>query len=98
MTKYDLITAEDQSRAVIIDWKTGRNALTRLHSNAVYRLRSTSMCWSRPIRACPGALSPEQAEMRYWFVAAPEHPITFRYDAAQHEANRNASPPSSAKS
>jgi hypothetical protein len=35
-----------------------------------------------------GPVRPEQVEMRYWFTAAPGQPIVFRYDAAQHEANR----------
>ena len=26
--------------------------------------------------------------MRYWFTAAPGQPVVFRYDAAQHDANR----------
>ncbi len=90
VAKYDLITAEDQSRAVIIDWKTGRkrsdpSSLQRRLQTALYLYvlveASSRLPW--------GPIAPEQAEMRYWFVAAPEHPITFRYDAAQHEANRN---------
>ncbi len=36
-----------------------------------------------------GPVQPEKVEMRYWFVAAPEHPIIFRYDRLQHEANRH---------
>ena len=35
-----------------------------------------------------GPLRPEQVEMRYWFTAAPAQPIVFRYDAVQHEENR----------
>ncbi|MCB0111082.1 MAG: hypothetical protein KDE53_34410, partial [Caldilineaceae bacterium] len=26
-------------------------------------------------------------EMRYWFTAAPDQPVVFRYDSAQHAAN-----------
>jgi hypothetical protein len=26
--------------------------------------------------------------MRYWFTAEPSRPVTFRYDGAQHDANR----------
>ena len=89
VAKYDLIAAEDQSRAVIIDWKTGRRrsdpaSLQRRLQTSIYLYvlveASSRLPW--------GPIAPEQAEMRYWFVAAPEHPITFRYDAARHEANR----------
>ena len=89
VAKYDLIAAGDHGRAVIIDWKTGGKrsnpaSLQRRMQTAVYLYvlveASRRLPW--------GPVAPEQAEMRYWFVAAPEHPIIFRYDAVQHEANR----------
>jgi RecB family exonuclease len=90
VAKYDLIAADDQSRAVIIDWKTGRK---RSDPTSLYRRLQTALYLYVLVEASSrlpwGPIAPEQAEMRYWFVAAPEHPITFRYDTAQHEANRN---------
>lgn len=89
VAKYDLIAAEKRGRAVIVDWKTGRKrpepaTLSRRLQTAVYLYvlveASKRLDW--------GPILPEQAEMRYWFVAAPEHPIVFTYDSAQHEANR----------
>jgi len=89
VAKYDLIAAEKQSRAVIVDWKTGGKrpepaTLLRRLQTAVYLYvlveASSRLEW--------GPLLPDQVEMRYWFVAAPAHPIVFAYDSAQHEANR----------
>ena len=86
--KYDLIAAEPDGRAVIVDWKTARrrgDPITLRHrlQTIVYPYvlveASAGMPW--------GPVRPEQVEMRYWFTAAPGQPITFRYDAAQHAAN-----------
>lgn len=87
--KYDLIAAEQDGRVVIVDWKTTRRRtdpstlLQRLQS-IVYPFvlveASATLPW--------GPVTPDQVEMRYWFTAAPGSPITLRYDAAQHDANR----------
>ncbi len=87
--KFDLIAAESDGRVVIVDWKTAQ----RRSDPAVLRQRwqtivypyvlveaSTGLSW--------GPVRPEQVEMRYWFTAAPAQPVVFRYDAAQHDANR----------
>lgn len=87
--KYDLIAAEPGGRAVIVDWKTARrrsepSALRQRWQSILYPYllveASANLPW--------GALRPEQVEMCYWFTAAPSQPIRFRYDAAQHAANR----------
>jgi len=86
--KYDLIAAEPDGRAVIVDWKTARRrgdpiTLRQRLQTIVYPYvlveASAGMPW--------GPVRPEQVEMRYWFTAAPGQPVTFRYDAAQHAAN-----------
>lgn len=87
--KYDLIAAEPNGRVVIIDWKTTRKradpaTLRRRLQTIVYPYvlveASAALPW--------GPVTPEQVEMRYWFTAAPGQPVIFRYDRAQHEANR----------
>lgn len=87
--KYDLIAAENGGRAVIMDWKTTR----RRTEPTTLRLRLQTLIYPFVlVEASPGLpfgpLRPEQVEMRYWFTAAPGQPVVFRYDAAQHEANR----------
>lgn len=86
--KYDLIAAERNGRAVIVDWKTAKRrtdpgSLRHRLQTAVYPYvlveASRAFAW--------GPVRPEQVEMRYWFTAAPGQPVVFRYDAVQHEAN-----------
>jgi hypothetical protein len=86
--KYDLIAAEGNGRAVIVDWKTAKR---RTDPGTLRRRVQT---WLYPYvlveaseRLAWGPLQPEQVEMRYWFTAAPGQPITFRYDRAQHQQN-----------
>jgi hypothetical protein len=92
--KFDLIAADpaDESghagRVVIVDWKTSR---TRTDPG-ILRRRLQSLVYPYVLveasRSLPwGPVRPEQVEMRYWFAAAPEHPVVFAYDAAQHAAN-----------
>ncbi|MBW7885859.1 MAG: PD-(D/E)XK nuclease family protein [Caldilineaceae bacterium] len=87
--KYDLIAAEQGGRVVIVDWKTAR----RRSDPATLRFRLQTIVYPYVLveasSALPwGPVRPEQVEMRYWFTAAPSQPVVFRYDAAQHEANR----------
>lgn len=87
--KYDLIAAERAGRVVIVDWKTTR----RRTDPAALRLRVQTLLYPFVLVEASaglpyGPVHPEQVEMRYWFTAAPEQPVVFRYDAAQHEANR----------
>lgn len=87
--KYDLIAAEPGGRVVIVDWKTARrrsdpSTLRQRWQTIVYPYvlveASAGLPW--------GPVRPEQVEMRYWFTAAPAQPVSFRYDAAQHDANQ----------
>lgn len=83
--KFDLIAGEHDGRVVIVDWKTSR---TRTDPG-VLRRRLQSLVYPYVLveasRNLPwGPVRPEQVEMRYWFAAAPEHPVVFTYDAAQH--------------
>lgn len=87
--KFDLIAVEKDGRAVIIDWKTARHRA----DPATLRQRWQSIVYPYVLveasAALPwGPVRPEQVEMRYWFTAAPGQPITFRYDTAQHDSNR----------
>jgi len=86
--KYDLIAADPNGRVVIIDWKT-----TRKRSDpAQLRRRLQTIVYpyvlvEASVRLPWGPIEPEQVEMRYWFTAAPNQPVVFRYDSAQHAAN-----------
>lgn len=86
--KYDLLAIEPGERAVIVDWKTTR------HRTDPMRLRRRLQSQVYPYlvveaskRLPWGPLTPEQVEMRYWFTAEPDNPVTLRYDTQQHEAN-----------
>lgn len=87
--KYDLIAAERDGRVVIVDWKTAK----RRGDPGTLRQRLQSIVYPYVLveasAALPwGPIRPEQVEMRYWFTAAPGEPVVFRYDGAQHDANR----------
>lgn len=87
--KFDLIAAEMNGRVVIVDWKTAK----RCGDPSTLRQRWQSIVYPYVLveasAALPwGPVRPEQVEMRYWFTAAPGQPVIFRYDAAQHDANR----------
>ncbi|MCB0128627.1 MAG: PD-(D/E)XK nuclease family protein [Caldilineaceae bacterium] len=86
--KYDLVAAESDGRVVIIDWKTTR----RRTDPGTLRRRLQTMVYPYVLveasKGLPwGPVQPEQVEMRYWFTAAPDQPVVFRYDSAQHAAN-----------
>jgi hypothetical protein len=89
VAKYDLLAAEKDGAVVIVDWKTGRRVPTRPdlqeHMQSVlYPFvlveSSAGLPW--------GPVKPEQVEMRYWFTAAPDRPMVFPYDGAQHDRVR----------
>jgi RecB family exonuclease len=86
--KYDLIAADEDGRVVIVDWKTGRR---RPEPSSFQRRLQTLVYLYILVEAAPslgwGEIAPEQVEMRYWFTAAPNQPISIRYDRAQHAAN-----------
>lgn len=85
---FDLLAVDARSRAVIIDWKTSRQrpqiaTVQRRLQSRVYPYvlveASKHMPW--------GPLEPEQVEMRYWYTAAPDLPISLPYDRRQHAEN-----------
>ena len=89
VAKYDLIAAERDGQVIIVDWKTAK----RRADPATLRYRLQSTVYPYVLVAASehlpwGPIRPEQVEMRYWFTAAPSQTIVFRYDAAQHAANR----------
>lgn len=85
---YDLLAVEPGERAVIVDWKTSRRRPDPTHLRQRLQTRIYPFLLVEAARDLPwGPLRPDQVEMRYWFTAAPEQPITFRYDAAQHAEN-----------
>jgi len=86
--KYDLIAAEQGGRAVIVDWKTA----SRRSEPATLRQRWQTIVYPYVLVEASaglpwGPVRPDQVEMRYWFAVAPTQPVSFRYDAAQHDAN-----------
>ncbi len=87
--QYDLIAAAPRGPTVIVDWKTGRRPATRpmlqdQMQSLVYPFvlvaASAGLPW--------GPIRPEQVEMRYWFTAAPQKPVTLPYDGAQYDRTR----------
>ncbi len=85
--KYDLIAAEADGRAVIVDWKTAK----RRGDVSMLRHRLQSIVYPYVLVEASaglpwGPVRPEQVEMRYWFAATPSQPIVFPYDGAQHAA------------
>ena len=88
--KYDLIAADYDGTVAIVDWKTNRKrtdpaALHRRLQSLVYPYVLVEASATLPF----GPIQPEQIEMIYWFVNAPLQPVRFRYDSAQHAANRD---------
>lgn len=91
--RYDLIAAEregERARAVIIDWKTTRRPTRRARlqeqlQTVVYPFVLVEASGSLPW----GPIEPGQVEMRYWFTAAPDEPVSFPYSADLHAANRS---------
>ena len=86
--KYDLLAGAADGRTVIVDWKTAR----RRADPATLRQRLQTIVYPYVLVEASaglpwGPVRPEQVEMLYWFTATPGQPISFRYDAAQHEAN-----------
>jgi len=86
--KYDLIAGEKDGRVIIIDWKTTRR---RTEPGILHRRLQTMVYPYVLVEASKGLpwgpIAPEQVEMRYWFTVAPNQPVIFRYDSAQHAAN-----------
>lgn len=87
--KYDLITIEPGSRAVIVDWKTSAHRpaqawLAARLQTRVYRYllvqAGAHLNEGRPI-------APAQVTMVYWFANHPDQPERLRYDATQHAAD-----------
>jgi hypothetical protein len=87
--KYDLICIIDDGPIIIIDWKT---SLRRPSPETLQRKWQTSLYPFVLVEAADrlawGPITPERIELRYWFAADPQHPISFRYDQAQHVATR----------
>lgn len=86
--KYDLIAAEPDGPVIIVDWKTTRRRgdptqLAHRLQSQVYPYvlveASRGLSW--------GPIGAHQVEMRYWFAGAPDQPVSFRYDGAQHTDN-----------
>lgn len=86
IAKYDLLALDD-SRAVIVDWKTTRHRpktqwLTRTLQTRVYRY---------VLARAGGAFifgrdyAPEQISMVYWFANAPTEPEILPYSATQFQ-------------
>lgn len=90
--KYDLIAASnanDDRAVMIVDWKTTRKRTDPATLKARWQTMVYPYVLVEASAKLPfGPIEPEQVEMLYWFTAAPEHPVRFRYDSAQHASNR----------
>jgi PD-(D/E)XK nuclease superfamily len=90
LAKYDLIAADPDRRAVIVDWKTsrfrpGRAWLAARLQTRVYRYvlveAGAALNGGRPWQ-------PDQVEMVYWFASHPDSPERLQYGAREHSADR----------
>jgi RecB family exonuclease len=87
--KYDLIAAEKDGPAIIVDWKTGKRTPTRFALQEKLQTLVYPFVLVEASAPLPwGPVRPEQVEMRYWLTAAPAAPIVFRYDGSQHDQAR----------
>lgn len=84
--KYDLVSIVEDGPIIIVDWKTGPRrpkpeTLQRKWQTALYPFilieAAASLDW--------GPIAPERVELRYWFAAEPDNPISFRYSQRLHE-------------
>ncbi len=90
LAKFDLLVIEPGGRALIVDWKTGRQAprpdrLVGRMQTVVYRcvlaLGGDAHYGGQPI-------PPEQIEMIYWYAEGGGELRRFVYDSAQFAADR----------
>lgn len=90
VAKYDLLSLDPGSRAVIVDWKTSNRPLlatylaNRLQTRVYPFLLATAgaaLNQRQPVR-------PDQLEMIYWFTADPPNPVHFQYNDRQAAADR----------
>jgi hypothetical protein len=86
--RYDLLAIE-RGRAVIVDWKSARNAG---YEDWARRLQTRVYLFVLAEAGDPYhdgvPLQPEQCEMRYWLGNAGAPWVTVTYSAEQHEENR----------
>jgi len=95
--RFDLLLlheTDDGPAAHIFDWKTGRppaGGRTTLQEDWQTRLYLALLAESgRALAPLPAtAVGPDRIQLTYWFVADPQNPITFRYDAAAHARSWN---------
>ena len=88
--RFDLII-KTPDHLYLYDWKTERQPRA---SHFLKRDWQTKLYLYLAV-AGSGALGgqtyrPEQVSLSYWFVAAPERPVTFHYTQAEHDAQRAA--------
>jgi CRISPR/Cas system-associated exonuclease Cas4 (RecB family) len=87
--KYDLVAIIDDGPIIIVDWKTG---LRRPRPEVLQEKWQTALYPFVLVEAAQflnwGPIEPERVELRYWFTAAPESPITFPYNRRRHEEIR----------
>lgn len=87
--RYDLLAVEEGRRAVIVDWKTGRQP-----PNVEELRRSWQTCVYQYLLAEAGAPyyggsapQPEAIEMIYWYAEYAASPVWLGYSHDQHQAH-----------
>jgi hypothetical protein len=88
--KYDLISIEPGSRAVIVDWKTSTKPVSQayLANRLQTRIYPFLLAESGHFLNNGKPIIPEQIEMIYWFTSSPGQPVHFRYSSKQVQADR----------
>jgi hypothetical protein len=88
--KYDAILwREDESRAVIVDWKTSGKRPSRAWLESRLQTRVYPYLLASCGLPAVELLKPEQIEMVYWFPEDPLQPERFTYDGEQFEQDRD---------
>ncbi len=87
--RYDLLALEPGRRAVIVDWKTGRDKPSRgqLASRMQTRVYRCALVESGAALNGGRALEPEQITLVYWFALRPAEPVVLPYNAMQYGAD-----------
>lgn len=84
--RFDLLILGDDG-AHLFDWKTERRPRSADTLRDDWQTRLYLAMLAEGAAALGRALPPEQIALTYWFVRAPEHAVTIRYDADWHRRN-----------
>ncbi len=91
--QYDLLAVDPGRRAVILDWKTGKQGGARpsslkLQARLQTRLYPLLLCLAGQHLNGGAPIQPEKVEMIYWFSDHPQATVRFQYSDTQMAADQ----------